>query len=62
MGTKSISSTKLKTHLYETLKLPKQFVKNAKKEKVVSASEIQLKPDESLPEARAVAARGPPLS
>lgn len=43
MGTKSISSTKLKTYLYETLKLPKQFAKNAKKEKVVSAGEIQLK-------------------
>ena len=42
MGTKSIS-TKLKTYLYETLKLPKQFAKNAKKEKVVSAGEIQLK-------------------
>lgn len=43
MGKMSLSPTKLKTLLYTTWKLPKQFAKNARKEKVESAGEIQLK-------------------
>lgn len=42
-GPTSLSPTKLKTFLYTTLKLPKQYAKNAAKEKVVSAGEIQLR-------------------
>lgn len=43
MGLTSISSAKLKEYLYKRLKLPVQTAKNARKEKVVSAGEIQLK-------------------
>lgn len=43
LGKTSLSSTKLRAFLYDTLKLPKQFAKNARKEKVVSAGEIQLR-------------------
>lgn len=38
-----LSTAKLKKFLYETLRLPKQYAKNAKKEKVVSTGEIAVR-------------------
>lgn len=38
-----LSREKLKTYLYETLRLPKQYATNAKKEKVVTTNEVAVR-------------------